>query len=77
MGKFISNSKIDYFLSIGNDMKYAHAIADELMDNAFHFESNKVLIEYLKFLVEPNDVILIKGSRSMKMETIIAELNKE
>jgi UDP-N-acetylmuramyl pentapeptide synthase len=58
-------------------MKYAHSIADEMMDNAIHFESNKVLIEYLQFLVEPNDVLLIKGSRSMKMETIIAELNKE
>ena len=76
MGKVISNSKIDYFLSIGKDMKYAHDIADELMDNAIHFESNNVLIEYLQFLLELGDVILIKGSRSMKMESIIDALSK-
>jgi UDP-N-acetylmuramoyl-tripeptide--D-alanyl-D-alanine ligase len=76
MGKVISNSKINYFLSIGNDMKFAHAIADEMMDNAIHFDSNKVLIDYLEFLAEPGDVLLIKGSRSMKMEEIVAALSK-
>ncbi len=74
MGKVLSDSKIDYFLSIGRDMKYAHLIADERMDNAIHFETQKVLVEYLQFLVERGDVLLIKGSRSMKMEEIIAQL---
>ncbi len=75
IGKAITNSKIDYFLSIGKDMEHAFNIASEQMPNAIHFQSNKVLIEYLQFLMEKEDVVLVKGSRSMKMEEIVSALS--
>ncbi len=75
VGKIISVSNINYFLSIGKDMKHAHEIADTIMENAIHFESNKVLIEFLRFAAEAGDILLIKGSRSMRMEEIVAAMN--
>jgi UDP-N-acetylmuramoyl-tripeptide--D-alanyl-D-alanine ligase len=74
LGTLIGSSKIDCFLSIGKDMKYAFDKSDKLMENTIHFDSKEVLKEYLKFLVEKDDVVLIKGSRAMKMEDIITGL---
>jgi UDP-N-acetylmuramyl pentapeptide synthase len=37
----------------------------------------KELAEYLKSILEENDTVLFKGSRSMKMEEIFHKLYKE
>ena len=40
------------------------------------YNDKKLLINELKKFINKNDVIYIKGSRSMKMEEIIMSLNK-
>ncbi|MCL6589426.1 MAG: UDP-N-acetylmuramoyl-tripeptide--D-alanyl-D-alanine ligase [Firmicutes bacterium] len=42
-----------------------------------HFTSKRALIQELKPILQPGDVILIKGSRGMKMEEITAALMDE
>jgi UDP-N-acetylmuramoyl-tripeptide--D-alanyl-D-alanine ligase len=39
-------------------------------------ETNQQAIDLLQTLIEPNDLILIKGSRGMKMEEIVAALSR-
>jgi len=44
---------------------------------ARHFESQEKLIEFLKNIIQPGDVILIKGSQGARMEKITKALMKE
>ena len=41
------------------------------------FDSMEKLIEELKKNIKSDDVLLVKASRSMKLETIINELQKK
>ena len=45
-------------------------------DNIFHFNDINNLIKSLKSEIKSDDVILIKGSRAMRMERIVAEFVK-
>ena len=39
--------------------------------NAFHFETKAELIDYVRRNLTKDDAILVKGSRSMKMEEVV------
>lgn len=43
-------------------------------ENIFHFENMNELAELLKNTIQEGDVILIKGSRAMRMEKIVREI---
>ncbi len=43
-------------------------------ENALVFETKQLLIEYLRKTCSGNDVVLVKGSRSMKMEEVVNQL---
>ena len=40
-----------------------------------HYSDKSRLIKMLKKLIQPRDIILIKGSRGMKMEEVVEALN--
>lgn len=73
IGREISRSKIDFVITLGEQSKY---IIDGLNGSAKgchvknHEEASKLLLE----LARPGDVVLIKGSRGMKMENVIQKL---
>ncbi|MBX3049548.1 MAG: UDP-N-acetylmuramoyl-tripeptide--D-alanyl-D-alanine ligase [Anaerolineales bacterium] len=60
----------------------AHLIAETARANgldaaAVHeFDNSEVALEYLKRLLSPGDVVLVKGSRAVKMETIVPQLEQ-
>jgi UDP-N-acetylmuramoyl-tripeptide--D-alanyl-D-alanine ligase len=60
-------------LAVGVESKN---IIGQLGNNAFWFENKIKLIKSLKEKLEANSVILIKGSRFMKMEEVVASLVK-
>jgi len=72
VGKEASALGVDYILTHGNLAKHIHAAAG--IPGALHYEQKNMLAEYLAELVTPGDALLIKGSRSMHMEDIIAFL---
>ena len=51
--------------------------AEENGAKAYSFMDKKELTEFLKSILQENDTVLFKGSRSMKMEEIFHELYKE
>jgi UDP-N-acetylmuramoyl-tripeptide--D-alanyl-D-alanine ligase len=47
------------------------------MPTAVHYDQKNVLAEYLLELVTPGDLVLLKGSRGMRMEDILAFLRQQ
>jgi UDP-N-acetylmuramoyl-tripeptide--D-alanyl-D-alanine ligase len=76
LGKAMVKYKFDGYYFTGKAMKDAFGALIKA-NTKIHatYESNKEAIgESLKMLLKRGDVILIKGSRGMKMETIIEQL---
>ncbi|KDR95018.1 UDP-N-acetylmuramoyl-tripeptide--D-alanyl-D-alanine ligase [Peptoclostridium litorale DSM 5388] len=76
VGKHASD-KVDIMITVGKDSKY---ILDEALKNGLncgrHFESRDDASKYIKAIVKPKDVVLVKGSRGMKMEEIVISLEE-
>jgi len=73
-GQMVAKEGIDYLLTFGEK---ALDIADGAISSGMEkkkvksFQDKKKLEGFLKDIIEKNDTILIKGSRSMKMEEIV------
>lgn len=75
IGKEISKMNVDYLFGFGT---YARLLVEEALENlnitARYFENKPDLIQDLKSVLKPGDLILIKGSRGMAMETVLQAL---
>lgn len=77
VGEYVVNKNIDELLCVGNASQYIVEKACSLgMDNAYHFENNGQLMQYLDEFIEDNDVILIKGSNGMKLKEVVEHLKE-
>lgn len=77
VGKFAVSKGIDYIITVGEDGKNialgaVNAGADTRKVKSFG--NNSETVDYLKGTVKNGDIILIKGSRGMKMEEIVKAL---
>lgn len=72
----IDPQAIDYVLLFGDHMKdgYDEGLKNFSKDRIFHFSSKDELVKTLETLLIKNSLVLVKGSRSMKMEEIIQGL---
>lgn len=80
LGKFSVSLGIDYIITVGQDGK--NIAKGALEAGAGHekvksFSNNTEVLEFLKGFISSGDVILVKGSRGMKMEEIVLNLTKE
>lgn len=71
LGKWLKELQIDLFIGVGNSIKNALRYYDGL-----HFSEPSLAAEYLLGEIKEPSVVLIKGSRSMKMERVY-EILKE
>ena len=69
VGKYISEEKIDYLLTIGDDAKHIYTNAN--LTKKRHFEDKESLIASLKDFIEPEDTIIIKASNGEDFKKII------
>lgn len=81
VGRYIANTKYkeaytEEVITIGKEAKaIKEAIEKEGKEmNAHSFDSNQEAIAYLKTILKPGDVILVKGSRGMHTDEIVANL---
>lgn len=77
IGRLIAKSGVDYLVTVGSLSKHMSGAAlKEGMPKSqvLHFQEKAKAARELKNIVKPEDVVLIKGSRAMKMEDIISYL---
>lgn len=78
-GVLVAKSGADGLLTFGKDSKYALAEAGASgmhKDNLWHCRDHAQAARILKKIAAKGDVILVKGSRGMKMEKVIEELKR-
>ena len=73
IGKLINDLEIDYTICLG---EFAKCIKEGIRkkDNVSHVRTHQEAAGLIKQIASKGDLILIKGSRGMKMEKIIQEL---
>jgi len=68
---------VDVLITVGKlgcEIALGASLADEPPAEIISFNTNAEAMSYLKKIVRPGDVILVKGSRGMKMEEIVNDL---
>lgn len=74
VGKEVGSLGLEYLLTFGDHAKILHDAAR--CGFKVHYDQKNMLAEYLAELVIPGDAVLIKGSRSMQMEDVVAFLQE-
>lgn len=77
IGQWLVDLKIDYLFIVGErsrDIARGATAAGMSEDKIFHFPQTFETGIFLQNRLKPGDVILVKGSRGMKMEQIVYEL---
>ncbi|MCW9097787.1 MAG: Mur ligase family protein, partial [Ignavibacteriaceae bacterium] len=70
----IVKNRIDEVYTIGHKMKFLHEKLNEDKIIAKHFTKRNMLLDFIKKLNLDDSVILVKGSRGMKMEEFLSEI---
>jgi UDP-N-acetylmuramoyl-tripeptide--D-alanyl-D-alanine ligase len=77
MGAMVPEMNFDMLLTVGEKAKlYVKGAKSKGMKAAHHFASVQELIDTLTEIVAEGDVLLIKGSRGMHMETVVDAMLK-
>jgi UDP-N-acetylmuramoyl-tripeptide--D-alanyl-D-alanine ligase len=75
IGKNTARYGVDILLTFGSLSKFIHDAA--LVGTKAHFENKSTLTTYLLHTLTDGDVVLIKGSRGMKMEEVVMNLSEQ
>ena len=76
VGEYVVEKGIDELLCVGEASQYVVDKVHELGMEAYHFEDNVSLNEYLDELLEKDDVVLIKGSNGMHLKEVVEYLKE-
>ncbi len=68
LGQYAQEQGVDELLAVGELSQYA---TQAFGDKGRHFAGKDELIEYLKLKLTPQKVVLVKGSRGMRMEEVV------
>ncbi len=76
IGRFAAHAGVDLLLTVGTLTPYMEeaALAENTGIRVKHFSDNRQISEYLKELLLPEDVVLLKGSRGMALDQVGKEL---
>ncbi len=72
LGREIASSAVDILITVGPLAKYTNLGAKKGgMQDLYHTASHVDAAKFLKKTAQAGDVVLVKGSRAMKMERVI------
>lgn len=77
IGEYIVKKGVDLLVCYGKEAKYIASKACELGLQAGYSEEKKTILNFLKFKLRPDDIVLFKASRGMRLEEIIDEFYKD
>lgn len=76
IGRF-AQKYLDYLLTFGSESKVLSETFGESQKPTEHMTNKEDLVLKLKELMKPGDVVLVKGSRSLALETVFSSLFAE
>ena len=71
LGEYIKTAKIDFTLAVGRHTKIT---MQQLGKDQLWFETKEALVSKLLGIIKPKAIILVKGSRFMKMEEVVNKI---
>ena len=76
VGRKIDPKKVDYLLFYGDLSKYMaeEAAKNFPFEHVFHFDSKDKLNDKVKYLIQKNTLVLVKASRSLRLEEVVEAL---
>ena len=77
VGEYVAKKGVDLLVCYGENSKHIAKRADELGLHAGCSEDKNIVLNFLKYKLRPNDIVLFKASRGMHMEELIEEFYKD
>lgn len=80
IGQKFAELELDYLVAVGSRSQYVIEAAKEhgvSADHIFHFDKSEEAASFIQDRINSGDVILVKGSQSMRMEKIVLEIMAE
>ena len=77
VGDYVVENNVDILVTVGKDsLSIVEGAVRKGMkaENTKNFETNAQVIEYLDTIVQKGDIVLVKASRGMKLETVVEHL---
>lgn len=77
VGEYAAKSGIDILITVGDYSRYIARRAKERgmdLSSVYHFESKREAAQLLDGLLKKGDVVLLKGSRGMRMEELASRI---
>ncbi len=77
IGEYVVKKGIDILVCYGEKAKFIAKRADELGMHAGSSTDKKMVLNFMKYKLKPDDIILFKASRGVRLEEIVEEFYKD
>jgi len=74
VGEYLKDKNIDVLYTFGKEASYIYDSGKVFVKEAKYFDNKDQLIQTLISQVKPEDKVLVKGSRGMKLEEVVDAL---